>query len=185
MIDTVPSYVTRDAKLEPTTIKNYISKLNVINKLMVGNPLSSNVKKELLKLLNSKVFDESLLMYEMISLNYVEQVIKALPFTSNLIACTVVLSHIPSLRIDDLKITTLAKDRTKQGQAIRDLNETDETDKIIGLSNRQTTLDKIKKLPIITDKLIYALNTFIRWNTDLWFKLMKHTHKCYKMLTII
>ena len=72
-----------------------------------------------------------------------------------------------------------------QGQAIRDLNETDETDKIIGLSNRQTTLDKIKKLPIITDKLIYALNTFIRWNTDLWFKLMKHTHKCYKMLTII
>ena len=25
---------------------------------MVGNPLSSNIKKELLKLLNSKIFDE-------------------------------------------------------------------------------------------------------------------------------
>ena len=151
MIDTVPSYVTRDTKLEPTTINNYISKLNIINKLMVGNPLSSNIKKELLKLLNSKIFDENLLMNTMPYLNDVEQVIKALrekysndnTFTSYLIAYTVILSHIPSLRNDYLKITTLAKDQTKQGQAIRDLNETDEPEKIIDLSYRQTILDNI------------------------------------------
>ena len=151
VIDTVPSYVTRDTKLEPTTINNYISKLNIINKLMVGNPLSSNTKKELLKLLDSKIFDENLLMSAMPYLNDVDQVIKALrekysndnTFTSYLTAYTVVLSHIPSLRSDYLKITTLAKDQTKQGQAIRDLNETDEPEKIIDLSYRQTILDNI------------------------------------------
>ena len=42
---------------------------------MVGNPLSSNIKKELLKLLNSKVFDEYLLMNNM---PYLNEVIKAL-----------------------------------------------------------------------------------------------------------
>ena len=107
------------------------------------------------------------LMNAMPYLNDVEQVIKALrekysndnTFTSYLIAYTVVLSHIPSLRNDYLKITTLAKDQTKQGQAIRDLNETDEPEKIIDLSNRQTILDNIQKLPNITDKLIYALTT--------------------------
>ena len=109
------------------------------------------------------------LMNAMPYLNDVEQVIKALrekysndnTFTSYLIAYTVILSHIPSLRNDYLKITTLAKDQTKQGQAIRDLNETDEPEKIIDLSNRQTILDNIQKLPNITDKLIYALNTLI------------------------
>ena len=75
VIDTVPSQVTRDINLEPITINNHISKFNIIDKLMVGNPLSSNIKKELLKLLNSKVFDEYLLMNNM---PYLNEVIKAL-----------------------------------------------------------------------------------------------------------
>ena len=44
VFNTVPSYVTRDTELGPTTINNYISKLNIIFKRMAGNPLSSNVK---------------------------------------------------------------------------------------------------------------------------------------------
>ena len=78
VVDTVPSYITRDTKLEPTTIKNYISKLNLINKLMVSNPLPSNVKNELLKLLNSKTFDGKLLTDEMPRLNDIEKVINGL-----------------------------------------------------------------------------------------------------------
>ena len=65
--------------------------------------------------------------------NDIEQVIKALrekqsndnTFTSYLIAFILVLSLIPSLKSNDLKISTLAKDLTKQCQAIPDLNETD------------------------------------------------------------
>ena len=169
VVDTVPSYVTRDTKLEPTTINNYISKLNIINKLMVSNPLPSNVKNELLKLMNSKAFDEKLLFDEMDYLNDVEKVIKSLrekysndnSFNSYMIAYAVVLSHIPSLRSDYLKITTLAKNLTKDIQSKRDENTTDDPDKIIDVSDRQALLDNIEKLPNITDKLIYGLNVLI------------------------
>ena len=78
-----------------------------------------------------------------------------------MIAYTVVLSHIPSLRSDYLRITTLAKDHTKQGQAKRDENTTEDPDKIIDLSDRQTLLNNIEKLPNINDKLIYAVNVLI------------------------
>ena len=169
VVDTVPSYITRDTKLEPTTISNYISKLNLINKLIDGNPLPTDAKRELLKLMNSKVFDEKLLTDKMPYLNDVEKVIKTLrekhsndnTFTSYLIAYTVVLSHIPSLRSDYLRITTLAKNQTKEGQAKRDENITDEPDKIIDLSDRQALLDNVEKLTNITHKLIYALNVLI------------------------
>lgn len=169
VVDVVPSYVTRDTNLEPNTIKNYISKLNLINKLMISNSLPSNVKNELLKLMNSKAFDEKLLFDEMPYLNDVEKVINALrekysndnTFTSYLIAYTVVLSHISSLRSDYLRISTLAKDQTKQSQAKRDENTTEDPDKIIDLSNRQVLLKNIDKLPNITDKLIYAVNVLI------------------------
>ena len=79
-------------------------------------------------------------------------------FTSYLIAYTVVLSHIPSLRSDYLGISTLAKDQTKQGQAERDENATEDPDKIIDFSDRQAFLDNIEKLPNITDKTFYAVN---------------------------
>ena len=169
VVDTVPSYITRDTKLEESSINNYMSKLNLINKLMTGKALSSDVKKELLKLLNSKVFDEKILFDKMTYLDDVEKVIIALrekysndnTFNSYLIAYTVVLSHIPSLRNDYLRITTLTKNLSKQSQDKRDDNTTDDIDKIIDLSDRQALLDNIDKLPNITDKLIYALNVLI------------------------
>ena len=169
VVDTVPSYVTRDTKLEESSINNYMSKLNLINKLLTGKALSSDVKKELLKLLNSKVFDEKMLFDKMTYLDDVEKVIIALrekysndnTFNSYLIAYTVVLSHIPSLRNDYLRITTLTKNLSKQSQDKRDDNTTEDINKIIDLSDRQALLDNIDKLPNITDKLIYALNVLI------------------------
>ena len=169
VVDTVPSYITRDTKLEESSINNYMSKLNLINKLMIGKAFSTDVKKEILKLLNSKVFDEKILFDKMTYLDDVEKVIIALrekysndnTFNSYLIAYTVVLSHIPSLRNDYLRITTLTKNLSKQSQDKRDDNTTDDIDKIIDLSDRQALLDNIDKLPNITDKLIYALNVLI------------------------
>jgi hypothetical protein len=169
VIDTVPSYITRDTALEPTTIANYISKVNMINKIMLGNPLSANIKTELLKLMNNKIFNEKRLFSDMTYLNDIDTVISALrdkyqndnTFMAYLIAFAVVVSHIPSLRSDYLKITTLAKTLSKQSQDKRDENIADDPNKIIDLSNRQALLDNIKSLPNITDKLIYALNTLI------------------------
>jgi hypothetical protein len=102
-------------------------------------------------------------------LNDIDTVINALrdkyqndnTFMAYLIAFAVVVSHIPSLRSDYLKITTLAKTLSKQSQDKRDENIADDPNKIIDLSNRQALLDNIKSLPNMTDKLIYALNTLI------------------------
>ena len=98
VVDTVPSYVTRDTKLEESSINNYMSKLNLINKLMTGAAFTGDVKREILKLLNSKVFDEKMLFDKMGYLDDVEKVINALrqkysndnTFNSYLIAYTVV-----------------------------------------------------------------------------------------------
>lgn len=78
VIDTVPSYITRDTTLEPTTIANYISKVNMIKKIMSGNPLTGNIKTELLKLMNNKIFNEKRLFENMTYLNDIETVNNAL-----------------------------------------------------------------------------------------------------------
>jgi hypothetical protein len=70
-------------------------------------------------------------------------------------------SHLPSLRSDFLRITTLAKGLTKEIQSKRDENETDDPDKVIDLSDRKQLLENIKKLPKLEDRVIYAANTLI------------------------
>ena len=169
VVDTVPSYITQDAPLVESSINNYSSKLNLINKLMTGNPFTSDMKTEILKLLKSKIFDEKKLFDEMDYLDDVAKVINALrekysndnTFNSYLIAYTVLLGHIPSLRSDYLRASALTKDLTKQGQAKRDENTTDDPDKIIDLSDRQALIDNVGKLTNVTDKLIYAVNVLI------------------------
>ena len=169
VVDIVPSYITRDTKLEPITIDNYINKINMINRIMNGSPISADVKAELLKLMNNRTFNEKILFDKMKYLEDVEEVIKSLrtkysndnTFNSYCIAYTVLLSHLPSLRSDYLRITTLTKELTKENQAKRDDNIADDPDKIIDLSDRKQLLENIEKLPNISDKLIYAVNVLI------------------------
>ena len=169
VVDTIPSYITRDTPLEASSINNYSSKLNLINKLMTGKAFTGDIKTEILKVLKSKPFNEEKLFDEMDYLDDVEKVINALrekysndnTFNSYLIAYTVLLGHIPKLRSDYLRASALTKDLTKQGQAKRDENTTEDPDKIIDLSDRQTLLDNIEKLKNVTDKLIYAVNVLI------------------------
>jgi hypothetical protein len=169
VIDTIPSYITRDTKLSLSSINNYMLKLDMVNRIMIGKPLSVNTKNEILKLLNNRVFDEKILFDEIPYLDDVDKVIHTLrskyyndnSFNGYLIAFTVVLSHIPELRSDYLKASTLTKDLTNQIQAKRDDNILEYPDKIIDLSDRKVLLDNIDKLPNITDKLIYGLNVLI------------------------
>ena len=130
VVDIVPSYITRDTKLEPITIDNYINKINMINRIMNGSPISADVKAELLKLMNNRTFNEKVLFDNMKYLEDVEKVIKSLrtkysndnTFNSYCIAYTVILCHLPSLRSDYLRVTTLTKELTKKNQAKRDDN---------------------------------------------------------------
>ena len=43
----IPSYETRKTKFEPITIPNYISKLNIIDNLMMDSMLSPDIKMKL------------------------------------------------------------------------------------------------------------------------------------------
>ena len=104
VVDTIPSYITRDTPLEASSINNYSSKLNLINKLMTGAPFTGDMKAEILKVLKSKPFNEKKLFDEMEYLDDVEKVINALrekdsndnTFNSYLIAYTVLLGQFQS-----------------------------------------------------------------------------------------
>lgn len=167
--NTTPSYITRDKPLEPTTIDNYNSKSNIINKLMLNKPLSTAVKNELNNLFNNRPFNEKLILDEMSYLNDAETVVKALrtkysndnTFKTYLIILSAIISHFPSLRDIYLKITKLSKQIKEIIEDKRDENITTQPEKIIDLSNRKVLLDNIDKLTNINDKLIYAINVLI------------------------
>jgi len=167
--NTTPSYITRDTPLEPTTINNYISKSNNINRLILNKPLSTTTKNELLKLFNNKPFNEAFILNEMNYLNDAEMVVKSLrskyqndnTFKNYIIVLSVILSHFPSLRDAYLKITKLSKMINNEIESKRDENINSNPDKIIDLSNRKVLLENIDKLSNINDKLIYAINVLI------------------------
>ena len=118
--------------------------------------------------MNNRIFNENRFFEKMTYLDYIDTVSKTLrdkyqndnTFMSYLIALTVILSHIPALRSEYLKVTTLAKILSKQNQDKRDEN-LDDPNKIINLSDRNQIFKFFESLPNITDKLKYGLNTLI------------------------
>ena len=65
-VDVKPSYETRTTALESTSITDYISKANILNKHFNNRSLPQPVKAELRKLFNdNKSLDEDLIMNEM------------------------------------------------------------------------------------------------------------------------
>ena len=119
----------------------------MINKILLGNPLNANTETEFLKLMNNRICNEKRLFENMTYLDDIDTVIQTLrdkyqneiTFLSYLIALTVILSHIPALRSEYLKVTTLAKILSKQNQDKRDEN-LDDPNKIINLSDRNQYL---------------------------------------------
>lgn len=178
--DIKPSYETRAEPLEYSTIKTYIDKANIINKIFKKSPLPPKVKAELNKLLNdNKDINESLILAEMDYINNdIEPTIQTLrthykndnSFKTYINILAVITSHLKTLNKSVYQ--TLTKTNifiNNQVQDKRELNEVKEGDegKIIDL-DKTTILSNLEKLDNIDDRLIFALYTLMPSRREEW-----------------
>lgn len=189
--DIKPFYETRKEPLEYSTIEDYISKANIIQRIFLKKSLSQELKAELRKLLNNnKTIDEELILSEMTYINNnIEPTINRLrekykndnSFRTKINILTVITSHLKTLNKSVYQ--TLAKLNIYLNQQIQDkrkeniLDEGDEG-KIINLDLTEI-LTNIEKLKTIKDKLIYGLYTLFPARREEWrfTKLTTETNK--------
>ena len=189
--DIKPFYETRKEPLEYSTIEDYISKANIIQRIFLKKSLSQELKAELRKLLNNnKTIDEELILSEMTYINNnIEPTINRLrekykndnSFRTKINILTVITSHLKTLNKSVYQ--TLAKLNIYLNQQIQDkrkeniLDEGDEG-KIINLDPTEI-LTNIEKLKTIKDKLIYGLYTLFPARREEWrfTKLTTETNK--------
>jgi hypothetical protein len=166
-----PRYETRTEPLEYSTIDDYITKANIINKLFNKRNLPAEVKAELRKLLNDNHnINEDLILNEM---NYINDNIgdtidklrthykndNSFKAYTNIL--TVIASHLKTInRSIHQALTKTGIYINKKVQEQREDNDLDEVDynKIIDL-DQPTIIKNISKLRRADDILLYALYT--------------------------
>ena len=170
-VDIKPIYETRKEPLELSTIKAYLDKANIINKIFKKSPLSQEVKAELKKLLNDNPnLNEPLILAEMDYIKKdIESTIQTLrthykndnSFKNYMNILVVISSHLKS--VDKNIYQTLTKTNifiNKEIQSKREDNEVAPKDegKIIDL-DKTTILTNIQKLDNIDDRycMLYTL----------------------------
>ena len=164
----VPSFQTRKTELKDNTLKSYISKSDIIHRILTGKSLSPQLEEELLKLFTDEAFDEKLIIDNMDYLNDIEPTINTIrsnysnnnSFKSYINVLTVITSHLPLYKDTYQILTKLNININKAIQEIREENKLEdyEKDKIIDL-DRDVILKKLELLPNIKDKLIFAVYT--------------------------
>ena len=82
--DITPSFKKRDTPLELSSVKTYIEKANIVNKLINDKPLTENIKEELFNLINNNSFNKKLILNEMnyLTNDKIDYVIKILKLFS-------------------------------------------------------------------------------------------------------
>jgi len=167
-IDIQPSYETRTTALEPTSITDYISKANILNKHFNNRPLPQPVKAELRKLFNdNKALDEDLIMNEMGFIkNDIEKTINTIrqiykndnSFKAYINILAVITSHFKNLNNVYQVYSKLSKKTNLAVQEHREENQIDEGDenKIIDVGDEAFNKN-VGKLNKIEDILIYGL----------------------------
>lgn len=166
-----PRYETRSEPLEYSTIDDYITKANIINKLFNKRNLPAEVKAELKKLLNdNKNIDEDLILNEMTYINdNIADTIDKLrnhytndnSFKAYTNILTVIASHLKTINKSihqTLTKTGIYINKKVQEQREENILDEKDYDKIIDLDNT-TIIKNISKLPRIEDVLIYTLYT--------------------------
>ena len=164
----IPSYQTRKTELKENTLNSYISKSDIIHRILTGKSLSPQLEEELLKLFNNEDFDENFIIDNMDYLNDIEPTISTIrsnysnnnSFKSYVNVLTVITSHIPLYKDTYQILTKLNINLNKAIQDIREENKLEdyEKDKIIDL-NRDVILKKLDLLSNIKDKLVFAVYT--------------------------
>ena len=164
----VPSFQTRKTELKDNTLKSYISKSDIIHRILTGKSLSPELEEELLKLFTDEAFDEKFIIDNMDYLNDIEPTINTIrsnysnnnSFKSYINVLTVITSHLPLYKDTYQILTKLNININKAVQDIREENKLEdyEKDKIIDL-DRDVILKKLDLLPNIKDKLVFAVYT--------------------------
>ena len=78
VIDTFPSYVTRDSTSQPIDVNNYINKINIINKIMLCNPLN-NLSKQNQDKRDENIIDDPNKIIDLSDRNQIIKNIELLP----------------------------------------------------------------------------------------------------------
>lgn len=183
--DIKPAFIDRKKQLEPSTLIEYIKKLNIIHKHLLNKPLDAKLKDELNKLINNNEYDEKYILSNMPYLDDVDKLINDIrakypndnSFKSYLSPLTVVLSHIKSHYNQYQTITKVAKKINDDVQNLRGENilPNNESIKIIDL-NKETIIKNLNLLNNIQDKLIYALYCLFPARREDDYRLMRITY---------
>jgi hypothetical protein len=166
--DIIPLHLRSNKELTENSLKDYVSKLNIIQKLFLEVPLNGIQKAEIRKAIKGSPFDKSLIGMDYLA--EIEKVIKIVretyandnTFRGYINAISVLLS-----RIDDYKKQYQIAARvniefSKQYNDERDKHIIAEKDKDKLISFSPEEIDaNLKKLTNITDKVIYALSVHL------------------------
>lgn len=184
--DIIPSYQTRKEALEPSTIIEYLRKINIIHKLITYNPLSIKLKSEINNLINNNDFSEDYIINNMPYLNDIEKTITTIrnkypadnSFKSYLVPLAVVLSHIQKLNNNYQILTKVAKNINEGIQNIRMDNVLPKEDqkKIINDMDEKILMKNVNKLIDIKEKLIYGIYTLFPTRREDDYRLMRITY---------
>lgn len=168
----IPSYQSRKEPLTITSINDYLSKSNLLNKLFNDRPLPQPVKAELKKLLNDNPdLNKSIILNEMSFINNdIDNTINIIrqsyindnSFKTYINVLAVITSHLKDLEKEYLIYTKLGKSVNKKVEEVREDNQISEEDKgkIINVGD-QEYIKNVNKLDNIEDILIYALYMLI------------------------
>ena len=182
----IPAYINRKDILEQSTINEYISKLNIVHKFFIKQPLTQKLKSELNKLINDIQYDEKMILDNMPYLIDINNTIEDLrtkyqkdnSFKAYLVPLTVVLGHIKDLNNQYQTITKVAK-------SINDIVQDKRSNNTLSLSEKTKIIDLDKKVLLdnletnlkdIQDKVIYSIYTLFPSRREDDYRLMRLTY---------
>ena len=187
----IPSYKTRPTELKDTSKKNYMSRADIIHRLLTGDSLSPQLEIELYKLFHDEDIDEKFIIDNMNYLVNIEPTIQTLranyqndnSFKAYITTLTVITSHLPSLKDNYQILSKLNININKAVQDLRDENKLEdyEKEKIIDL-DKSVILKNLNSLSNIKDKLIYAVYTLQPARRLDWRDVVLTTETDEKML---
>ena len=165
----IPLFKRTNKPLEKSTKEDYLSKLNIINKLMLKQPLSDIGKKEIIKALENKQFYASVLEINMKYLRNIDDVVQKLrdkyqndnTFRGYINPLVVILGKLPHFSKEYQQLAKLNIKLSNEYSAERDKHIVKEKDKnkLISFSPQEIK-DGIEKLTNLSDKAIYVLSVY-------------------------
>jgi hypothetical protein len=168
--DTIPLFKRTNKSLKQSTINDYIKKLNVINKLITTEGLKDDTKNEIIKLLEGKDFNQSLLDVNLKYLKNITDVINKVrekyqndnTFRVYINVLIVVLNRIPKYQNEYQRLSKIHIQLLKEYTIERNKNEVAKEDEGKLISFKEEDIKKnINELTNIRDKMLYVMSIYL------------------------